>query len=228
MANRPEDRAGQGSIRIPWVSRKVRTQCVTLGLALSCWKMAVCRDRRQVQSLGCKISEMYRSAFTLLCQSERKMCVSYTQCQPKTSHQVQSPYVNIEYKQATSVLLGVSRYVYGHQNSLRRTRISERATLCHFLYPSLSFDAPESPSLSILHWQGKIHGIGRHTDSPRCCKRRRTLWADTVRATNMSICCLIVRYVVVLFCKTNLTIYLYSRAFFMGGRYDIACLAVWH
>ncbi|GFW84213.1 hypothetical protein TNCV_4878761 [Trichonephila clavipes] len=40
MGDKSEDYAGQGNSRIPYVSRKIRTQSATCGIALSCWKKA--------------------------------------------------------------------------------------------------------------------------------------------------------------------------------------------
>lgn len=60
-------------------------------------------------------------------RSELEMCVLYTQWLSKPSHYVQRP---IEWKQATSVLLGTSRHIYDHQNTARIIGIPRKRRHC--------------------------------------------------------------------------------------------------
>ncbi|GFU67405.1 hypothetical protein TNCV_641051 [Trichonephila clavipes] len=65
------------------------------------------------------------------------MCVSCTQWLLKTSHRFQYPYVDTECQQGMSGLLGASRYLYGYQNTARRTgtRLKRR----HYTTPGSNF-----------------------------------------------------------------------------------------
>ncbi|GFV96072.1 hypothetical protein TNCV_1870331 [Trichonephila clavipes] len=79
----------------------------------------------------------------------------------------------------TGGLLGTFRYVYDHQNTACRTGTSGKDDIVPLLYPVLSFGVPESPYLSMLDCQKKTNG--RRADNPRCCKRCRTVRAETER-----------------------------------------------
>lgn len=78
----------------------------------------------------------------------------------------------------------------------------------------------------MLHCQGKLKS--RRADTPRRCKRRCTVQANTGHAANMAISWLVVSDVVVQFCKADLTIRLYSRPLVMGGRQDLTFHSVTH
>ncbi|GFW45299.1 hypothetical protein TNCV_4734061 [Trichonephila clavipes] len=84
MGDRSGDRAGQGNNRIPYVSRKVRTQHATHGLALSCWKMCLAGFEDGAQPLNAR----YQKCTNLSANYHRyelEMCVSCTQWLPKPS-----------------------------------------------------------------------------------------------------------------------------------------------
>ena len=143
-------------------------------LALSCWKMAFDRPLR---SGTIKMSEIYQSAFKLpsirtknltkICRVSRRfhhdlalrattipMNVRHNGC-PSHHTRRKAFYADIECKQATCSLAGATRQAYGYQNIIRRTGARLKRRHCTIPDPALSFDTPESPSLSILHFHGK-------------------------------------------------------------------------
>lgn len=137
---------------------------------------------------------------------------------------------DIECKQVTCVLLGDSRHVYSYQNIACRTETYRKKTR---LYPfcihlcRLAHQSHQSHHLSLCCTIKQSHSNGCRGDSPCCWNRHRTVRADTEWASNISISCLMVCCVVVLFSKANVTVYLYSRALVMGGCWDPACRTVW-
>ncbi|GFT31039.1 hypothetical protein TNCV_1683961 [Trichonephila clavipes] len=57
-------------------------------------------------------------------------------------------------------VFGTFRHVYGHQNNTRRTGNHMKDSNVPFLYPALSFCAPELSSPSVLHCQGNPKRLG--------------------------------------------------------------------
>ena len=96
-----------------------------------------------------------------------------------------------------------------------------------FLHPFFSFGGPESPSFSLLHCQRKPKKW-----SPRWLTTLLQTWPTNVRvesgrAENMPISWLKVRDVIMVFCRVDLTICLFSRASIMGLRCYPTYCSVW-
>lgn len=111
---------------------------------------------------------------------------------------------------------GAKRSPWKIQESIRPSKYytqtrdsSEKKTLCHFLYPSLLFGAPESLLLLCYNVKESQSNV-RCTGSIRWCKHRRTVRMDFGRAANLFIFWLMIRYEVMQFCKGDFILCLYS------------------
>ncbi|KAF8792930.1 hypothetical protein HNY73_004468 [Argiope bruennichi] len=98
-------------------TKEGRTRRSTCGIELSYSKMALSKPRRLGTAIGNKMSKMYRSAFKLQSIRTRDAHAMY----PMAAQTITLDAVDIECKQTICGLLGASRHVYGHQNSVRRT-----------------------------------------------------------------------------------------------------------
>ena len=136
---------------------------------------------------------------------------------------MQDPYADIEWKQATCILLWASRQVYGDQNTYRRTGTRLKRHHCAIPYPTLSFGTSELPSLSLCRTVKGSGSNARPADRLCHCKRRM----ETGSPANMPIYWLMVRGVIMPFCRFDFTICLSSRALVMGGCWDPAYHSVW-
>lgn len=140
-------------------------------------------------------------------RSKLEMYLSYTKWLFKTLHQVQGLYVDIECKQETSVLLGDPESVLDHQNTASRIRTHWKRRHCATFCFNLCRSAHQSSRLSQRCIVQENQSDDRLADSPRCCKRRRTVRADTWHAAKMSISWLMICYLVVRFFNAGLTIW---------------------
>ena len=105
---------------------------------------------------------------------------------PKPSYQMQDPYADIECKQAACNRLEASRHAY-------ILDFSEKTTSCHScIQLSCLEHQSRRSSLCCNVKENRSRDNGRQADRPRCCKRRRTIRKETVRAVNMSISWLVV------------------------------------
>lgn len=119
IGDRSGARAGRETIEYPVYRERSEhdIQHVVLRCFAGRWLLTCLEDRAQPMNVRClKCTDLHSNYFP----SELEMCVSYTQCLPKSSYQVQCPYAGIECNQPTRVLLETSRHVYGHQNTAQR------------------------------------------------------------------------------------------------------------
>ncbi|GFW15368.1 hypothetical protein TNCV_3740721 [Trichonephila clavipes] len=110
MGDRSRNRAGQGNDRVPYESGKVRKRRATYGLPFLVGREGLVGLKRE--------SNHWMSIYH---RSELETCASCTQWLPKPSHLLQGHYAEIEFKHATSNLLGSTKHVYDHQNTACRT-----------------------------------------------------------------------------------------------------------
>ena len=121
---------------------------------------------------------------------------------------------------------GASWHEFSHQNAARRT--GTRMKIRHFCDFSILFyrSANQSRCLSLCSIVKRSQSNGRRVNRLRCCKLQRTMRTETESAVIMPISSLMVRDVVNLLCKADLTMCLSSRASVMGGCWDPACHSV--
>ena len=141
------------------------------------------------------------------------MHVSCNQYLFEPSHQMQDPFTDIEWKQATCSLHKDSRYMSGHQNTASRAGTREKRLHCNI--PALSFVVRFSRVAVSLHAALSREAEGHRVDRPCCSKRRLTVRAETARSTSMHIFWLMGRDVVIRICRAELTICLSTWALVM-------------
>lgn len=136
FGDRSEDRAGQGSNRKTFVSRRTSAVRAICGLALPCWKITLGRLRNQGSTAGRNNWEMYRYAFKLSSIRTRQMHVVYSVAS-QTITPGGRPLCRYRMNVDIERFQGAYRYVYSHQNTARRT--VNRLKRWHFDAPVSKF-----------------------------------------------------------------------------------------
>ncbi|GFX01908.1 hypothetical protein TNCV_370971 [Trichonephila clavipes] len=117
-----------------------------------------------------------------------------------------------------------------HQARMRRSEYCmenrdsyKKTTLCH---SSNQMCHSVSLRLCLSCIIQRSRSIGCRENSPPCCKRRRTIRADSSGAVNTPIFGLCVRDVVIRFCRADLKLCLSSRTLVIGGCGGPTCCSV--
>ena len=146
------------------------------------------------------------------------MCVTCTKWLPKPSHQMRRLYAYINSKQAKCGLLGVSRNIYYYLNVARKTGTRWKRKYCAIPVFIFVVRRKKSHHLPLCCIVKGSQNNDRRADMPRCCKCRYITRVKIELVSNVSIFLLMARDVVILFCRTDLTISFFSRALVMGER----------
>ncbi|GFS57771.1 hypothetical protein TNCV_2908841 [Trichonephila clavipes] len=85
-----------------------------------------------------------------------------------------------------SGLREASRHVYGPQTTARSTGTSQKRQHCNTPVSSFVVRCNKVAISLRLHCQGKPNNCN-HADSARCCRRRRSVREDTLRAAKLPI-----------------------------------------
>lgn len=179
----------------------------------SCWNRTFGRPRKQ----GTQMSKIERSAFKLPSIKTREMRVAYPIA------------VQIDTRDSGSLWRYRMHVIDEHSSWSFRTLIRPTEYYkrnwhsfeirCHYcIQPCLAWEL----SLSCK----RSRNNGRRADSPLCCKRQRTVRADTGRAATMSVSWVMVCDVVEWFSTTNPTICMFSRTLVNGGRWNHVCCSI--
>ena len=203
MGDRSEHRCDQGSYRITYLSRRIKTRRVTCSLVLPCLKIEFNRPLKWGTTIRIRC-QMYRSAFKLPFIRIRNVRVVYP-ISGKTITRKTGTAIPISNARRRLVVFSKPPDIYTAIGILiQNWDSSEKATLCHSCI-QLCRSAHQSRFLCCIF---KRSGRDAYrADRPRCFKCRHTVRAETGNAANMPNSWLMVLDVDLRFCRADLLIY---------------------